>query len=392
MDKLPFIVLPGAAGVLSVVSFKYSNYPFLWMAAGWLVCFSGCGVFSRKPIAKAVLYNIAFVCLLVGAFEAYAAMALHAKQAAKRSGPQLQTTRSKDYTDPHPILGYAARPNSHSTVQLSFGEKIIYNVSYNFDAYGLRVSPPSLNGPCEECVLFFGGSFTLGEGVEDAEALPYQVGLKSRCPVYNFGFRGYGPHHMLAAIEKGMLVDIVDCRPQAVIYQAILDHVSRVAGLSSWGADTPRYRIAADGSVQHTGRFSDINGPADRIREAFKRTHIYRKFVHNRIRADIDDIELLIAVVAAAEQKLKAMYPGIAFHIILWDKAYDKKRKQKLYEQLYSGLARKGFQIHLASQILSGYPQTRADYELSSQDNHPNARAYREMAVYINRNILEDHR
>ncbi len=81
--------------------------------------------------------------------------------------------------------------------------------------------------------------------------------------------------------------------------------------------------------------------------------------------------------------------PGIVFHIILWDNAYDQKRKQKLHEQLYTGLSRKGFQIHLVSQILSDYPQTRADYELSPQDNHPNARACRAMAAYITRHILE---
>jgi hypothetical protein len=51
-------------------------------------------------------------------------------------------------------------------------------------------------------------------------------------------------------------------------------------------------------------------------------------------------------------------------------------------------LKQKGFRIHLVSQILPGYPQERARYELSPEDNHPNALAYGLVAGYIARNIL----
>ena len=125
------------------------------------------------------------------------------------------------------------------------------------------------------------------------------------------------------------------------------------------------------------------------IRTALRQTQIYQRFIRSRVRADGDDVELLIAVVAASEQKLKAIYPGIAFHIILWDNASDKKVKQKLFDQLYDGLTRRGFQVHLVSQMLSGYPQNRTAYELSPHDSHPNARAYREMAAYVTRRILD---
>lgn len=368
----------------------YLTYPLIWVSAGWTVCFGLAAMLSPKTLFKAIWVNLAFLFGLVGALETYAALSLNAKASDEPSGPQLQTTRSQDYMGPHAILGYAPHQNSRPEVTLAFGTDIIYRVTYTFDENGLRITPPAEPSQCDRCVLFFGGSFTLGEGVADAESLPYQVGQQSRCPVYNFGFHGYGPHHMLAAIEKGLLSDSVDCRPQAVVYQAVLDHVSRAAGLSSWGDDTPRYQLTAEGEVKYAGRFSDINGLADRIRAAFKQTHVYRKFFRNRIRADRDDVDRLIAIVAAAEHELKAIYPGVAFHIILWDNASGKKVKQELYELLYAGLEQKGFKIHLVSQILSGYPQTRANYELSPQDNHPNARAYREMAVYITHNILEE--
>ncbi len=392
MNIIQFIVLLTCLLGFAYGAITYLTYPLIWVSAGWTACFGLAAMFSPKALLKAVWVNLAFLFGLLGALETYAALSLNAQAKASdaSSGPQLQTTRSQDYIGPHAILGYAPHQNSHSEVTLNLGTDIIYRVTYTFDAHGLRIAPPAEPSQCNRCVLFFGGSFTLGEGVADDEALPYQVGQQSRCPVYNFGFHGYGPHHMLAAIEKGLLADTVDCRPQAVIYQAVLDHVSRAAGLSSWGDDTPRYQATADGDVVHVGRFSDINGLADHIRAVFKQTHIYRQFFRNRIRADRDDVDRLIAIVAASEQKLKAMYPGVAFHILLWDNASGKKVKQELYDLLYAGLKRKGFKIHLVSQILSGYPQTRANYELSPLDNHPNARAYREMAVYIAHNILEE--
>ena len=392
MSHIRQIILFAGFLVFSYVAVHHFSYPLIWVSAGWTVFSGAAAMLSRRTLSKAIWINLAFCFFLVGALETYAALSLRARHSAAPEGPQLQTTRSLDYMDSHAILGYAPRPNSRADVQLNYGTETIYTISYTFDAHGLRIAPPVEPGGCDRCVLFFGGSFTLGEGVADNETLPFQVGLQSRCPVYNFGFHGYGPHQMLAAIEKGMLADIVACQPQAVIYQAVLDHVSRVAGLSSWGADTPRYQISGDGTLQHSGRFSDIDGLGDHFRAAWRQTQIYHRFVRNRIRADSDDVELLIAVVAASKRKLKALYPGIAFHIILWDNASDKKVKQKLYERLYTGLAGKGFHIHLASQMLSGYLQNRSDYELSPHDNHPNARAYREMAVYITRNVLGEAR
>ena len=77
---------------------------------------------------------------------------------------------------------------------------------YTIGPNGLRVSPPYEEVADVPCALFFGGSFTFGTGVEDDEALPYVAGILSegKYRVYNFGYRGYGPHQMLAALESGL--------------------------------------------------------------------------------------------------------------------------------------------------------------------------------------------
>ena len=50
-----------------------------------------------------------------------------------------------------------------------------------------------------------------GAGLNDTEAMPYQVGLKTNGDyrIYNFGVNAYGPHHMLSALEHGYVENIL---------------------------------------------------------------------------------------------------------------------------------------------------------------------------------------
>ena len=76
------------------------------------------------------------------------------------------------------ILGYRPIKN---TVKLSarryYRDELLYDVRYTIGPDGLRQSMPfgDVNSPAG-CVVFFGGSFTYGEGVNDHETMPFQVG------------------------------------------------------------------------------------------------------------------------------------------------------------------------------------------------------------------------
>jgi hypothetical protein len=74
---------------------------------------------------------------------------------------------------------------------------LIYDVTYTIDADGLRIAAGLDENPHDNrCMLFFGCSFTFGEGVDDHEAMPYVAGTLANLRAYNFGFPGYGPHQM----------------------------------------------------------------------------------------------------------------------------------------------------------------------------------------------------
>ena len=124
------------------------------------------------------------------------------------------------------VLGHSATPGTAARAQKWHGKTLLY---------GLRVSPPRGSGPPEACVVFFGDSFTFGEGLNDTETMPYRAGAigGGRFEVYNFGFRGYGPHPMLSALQHGRVASILKCRPTHVIYTATPDHVNRISDLNT---------------------------------------------------------------------------------------------------------------------------------------------------------------
>jgi hypothetical protein len=136
----------------------------------------------------------------------------------------------------------------------------IYDVKYTIDREGLRIAPAWRKDTLAGSVLFFCDSFTFGSGLNDDETLPYQVGVQSegRYRTFNFAVGGYGPNHMLAAIEHGMVRRIVDTPASHAFYTVVARHVWRVAGLDAWTNHVfPRYALDADGTVHAAGFFEE---------------------------------------------------------------------------------------------------------------------------------------
>ena len=110
----------------------------------------------------------------------------------------------------------------------SFGTGAVYDVHYSMPN-GQRIAPDSLkqNGPT---VMFFGDSFTFGDGVNDEDTLPNAFSIVSGMRVLNFGLYGYGPHHMLRLLELDVPKKITSSFPHLMVYTAIKDHIRRAAG------------------------------------------------------------------------------------------------------------------------------------------------------------------
>lgn len=377
----PFL-LTFAALALSALSLKALPMPFVWIGLTWALALFGGIVYLRRPWPRALLFlflNASITAVMFTATEAYLSV-LEIEAPSYSDGYRVRD----DVLGTAPVRGVQA----HST-KTERGVRL-YDVTYTIDVKGLRAAPPVKNGESPSCILFFGCSFTFGEGLQDTETLPFQVGIHSggQYRTFNFGFHGYGPHQMLAAIEHGLVRRVVDCRPEYAIYQALPHHVVRVAGKVFFGQHAPRYKIGSDGIVRLTGHFDDgkkVSSPLEKeVRWHLGKSTIYRfleRFLENQNEhVSRDDIRLLLAIVRRSKDLISAEYPGIKFHVILWQ---NWQEEAVIYRELQDGFRQMNIPIHLVEDILPGYTVDSPKYVLSTIDKHPNVLANRILAQYV---------
>ncbi len=164
--------------IVTFLCLRYISSPYIWIGLTLFFLILYFSIISHRKALKVILVNLSAVILAFTIFEAF--VGLKTVQETKtvyneKSKYNKPLTKSSDF------FGYAPNKNNKVTVSKYFKDKLIYEVTYNIDGNGLRESqdPISSNFP-DGCVLFFGGSFTFGEGVNDNETLPFHVGEKTR--------------------------------------------------------------------------------------------------------------------------------------------------------------------------------------------------------------------
>jgi len=326
----------------------------------------------KHQTAKIIIYNLAVFLFFWVLLEACAAV-FGAKQ-------DTYVYSQKGYYVTDDVLGYAPRKNIRISCQRYHGNRLLYDAIYTINKDGLRISPPFKGHDCNDAILFFGCSFTFGEGLNDNETMPYLVGELSKGKVYNFAFQGYGPHQMLRQVDRGLVAKIVDCRPRYAIYETGFFHVERAAGYYPWDRHGPKYVLTREGTVKYAGHFDD--SPVKRFIDGLlAKSAIYRNFIEGRTFINKKDIETYIAIVVAAKNELQRQYPGLEFHVIYWGPDGEKDR------MILDRFRQEGIKIHLMKDIL--LPKTD-DWtaEFLASDGHPNFNANKTFADYIIRHIL----
>lgn len=375
--RLMLVTLAGIGGCAAI--FATAEHPFLWVfLLSGAAALAG-AVIARATTARATLVNIATVLLVLAAFEGYLWL-----RELWSDPTRMEGSYTTDYFVPDDLLGYGPTKGIVATSEKYRGEEPIYRVRYTITADGLRVSPP-VGTEERGCVLFFGGSVTFGEGVADDRAMPYQLGLLTagHYRVYNFAFHGYGPHQMLAALQAGRVDAIVRCRPSHVIYQGILSHVERVAGLTTWDEHGPRYVLTPGGGVALAGRFDDEK-TAHPWKGWLSRWLTYDTLFGRRRAAGPYEIALYAEILAEARAFVEGHYPGAQFHVLLWD-----DRGMPAHDPTIQALQSKALRLHRITEILPGYDADKPRYELSPFDHHPTAEAHGLIARYVAEQVLQ---
>jgi hypothetical protein len=156
-------------------------------------------------------------------------------------------------------LGFKPRPNVRvaCTKQYNDGE-IIYKANYTTDSLSRRFTPVDSNDQRDKFAVFFGCSFTFGDGLNDEETLPYFFGkFAPHYMPYNYAFSGYGPQQMLSKIRLHSLHE--EIHEKSGIMICVGAHVERVIGASyvfiEWGRNFPYFLIDQNSQLIRNGTF-----------------------------------------------------------------------------------------------------------------------------------------
>jgi hypothetical protein len=379
-SPLRFFAICLLAGLaLSAIALKFLPAPFIWIGWGWSFSLLGGARKIKGPTTRAMVFNVAVLTVLLSGTETY--LTFH---------KPVRRVFSDGYFLPDDDLGTAPARGivGHST-EYEHG-KLAYDVTYTIDSDGLRVAPPvTVAAPAS--VLFLGCSFTFGEGLQDDQTLPYQVGEQSggQFAIYNFGFHGYAPNQMLAAIESGKVPQTVRTPPRYIVYTALPDHIARVAGKIPYGKHSPRYRLQSDGSVKRAGHFDDDEKQRSRFTASLVgnllKSAIYRWIASIQPRTNENDLRLFLAIVRESRDRLKAEYPDAKFQVILWR---NFPYEQETYNKMQAGFAQMNIPTHLIENILPDYNANAQQYWLTAENAHPNTLANRLIAHYVVSEIL----
>ena len=380
---IPGVVLVTTALVLSLVAGAKFVAPFVWISAFWALALLVGIKFTSRSNVKALWFNLAVLVIAFGAYETW----LYIDQEPPSRYVSLDMAgETQPLSAPDEVLGYAPVKGQSGSWKLYIGDDLVWDMSYSIDSLGLRSAPPDSGSSEIPCVLFFGGSFTLGSGVQDDETTAYQVGIKSggRFRTYNFGHAGYGPHQMLAALEHGRVDDVIDCQPRYAVYQAVGGHVRRAAGLAPWDTNGPRFLLLPDGSVTQDGTFEPRHSALfTSLQEYLNRSLLYEKLGLFEPRPDDESVRLFVAIVDQARSVFEREYPGSEFHVIFWPNS-DWVVPESLERMDALGLS-----VHLISDVIPDYSAEDVRYRIP-MDPHPNALAYSLVADYVIQEILDD--
>lgn len=183
--------------------------------------------------------------------------------------------------------------------------KLAYKASYTIDDRVNRIVRSTGDGPA---LVFFGDSFTFGDGLDDPDTMPQQLAdlLGGRQKVVNLGVTGYGPQQFLRAVQTGYKSDDIGDKPLAFVFLTVPFHAARTACKEPWTTSAPLYKLVDD-KVTFAG--ACYNGFAGTAHEWLANCAFYRVFLRPlQSRLTHDDVALYIRITAAAVKAARERY------------------------------------------------------------------------------------
>ena len=278
-----------------------------------------------------------------------------------------------------------AHPNGryHSTARSKKTGAIIYDVTYSVDSYSRRITPASNPELRNKHLLFFGCSFTYGEGLEDDQTIPAQVAMRAQHYMpYNYAFHGHSPSEMLAKMGSKTLKNEIKEKEGTLIYIFFDSHIQRVIGsmriAASWGKNCPYYYLGPHNEVLRNGNVTTGRLVLSHIYWLLTKSELL-KFLKIDFPPRLTDkhIHLTARIIEESYRHYKEQFPAGDFYVVIYPGSEYGTR-------LVKELSNAGIKTLDYSKIFN---PGQSQYVLSPEDLHPSAKADEEVAEHLVRDL-----
>jgi hypothetical protein len=206
-----------------------------------------------------------------------------------------------------PIMGWGAEKAGtyHAKMTDTSDNSIIYETDYTFDSNLLRHTVSADTGPA---VVFFGDSFTFGDGVRNDETLPQDFAdlTDRKVRVLNLALTGYSPQQFLREMETGRFDEVIGPDPKLFIFLTAPWHAERTSCKAYWTAHAPLY-VLENGRPVFKGECNE--GASLYWRDWLNNSALYRYFAEPwRHRVSHKDVELYVSELEAAVKLAREKY------------------------------------------------------------------------------------
>lgn len=286
------------------------------------------------------------------------------------------------------VLGYMPRPDSEAGARFVVDGEEVFDYHYKTDHFSRRVVAAQAgdNRGRDRALLFFGGSYTFGEGVNDGETMPDRMAeLLPGVSMYNYGFSGYGPHHMLARLESMNTRSEIPEPTVAAVYTFIPHHVRRVIGAFSvmpWSRHAPYYVLTPSGEAAKRGSFQGERPWRTGLYELLKGDHVLQRFpVDIPYRVGKSDMELTAAIIARSAAVFAQKFDSTHFYVLLYPRNatenFDGSAMRRMLEA-------RGLHVLDYTDLLPGPLE---DHYYLPHDSHPKPETHAAVAEKLARDL-----
>ncbi len=290
---------------------------------------------------------------------------------------QVKSQRDYDPNYRTGPLGYHLNPSTTVTDRKYYPDGTpIYEVSYSIGPDGLRVVPGTNTRSGAPHVLFFGGSFVMGEGLNDDQTIPYYFSeaLGGQYHVLNFGAPGYGTHQMLRSLELDLPKQSITGPTPYAIYLFFPGHIHRVTGQINWGHDGPMYELTGTGEPKYVGAF---NRSSKILNSIYTRFLTYDFAIRPFTVSNDQKINLTLSIVQKSRDLLRDKYDAQLI-VLLWD------NNSEISNELHSRLLQTDLEFVLKSTATKDKDWKKY---IIAGDGHPSAAATEPIGKMLARHV-----